>query len=402
MNKITIISLSLLTAIFSTQTLAENIIEQQFKVFQDAILQRDEIIKSLIKRLELLEGEVKTIKNKDKIKQLVEESQQYEKQQQDIKQAVTPQKTKEQTERPITDSKVSIDENIQSLADQAFERQLLDRGGLVLPLYASVVDFGLTTINAATDNIIIDGFTIYPVLVVGDIVSERIRKDTTQLSLGWRIGLPFDLQFESNIALNYLRASRVKADTEEETFYDTGAGDLELGLSYQWTNNHEWLPDSLIAVRWKTTTGKDPYEYSDPENHTTGSGFDALNIYYTATTVDDPLAFYGGISYTYNTHDRKSVGDIKPGDTIGFSLGTSLAINLKSSWNLGFSQSWTRKTEFNTQELSGTNLTTATFSLGFNYALNQKTSFNTSLGIGLTEDSPDFQFGFNVPVRFGF
>jgi Putative MetA-pathway of phenol degradation len=399
MRKAVVLFFAIFISAFSTKSFAETTIGEQFKVFQDAILQRDEIIKTLIKRIELLEGEVKTIKNKDKIKQIVEDSLNN----QPLEDSPSPTEPLQvpADSKPVT-SNSTPDENKLSLADKAFERQLLDRGSLILPLYASVVDFGLTTINAATDNIIIDGFTIAPVLVIGDIVSERVRKDTTQLSLGWRMGLPYDLQFESSIAWKYLRASRVKADTEEESFYDTGPGDLELGISHQWTDKHDWLPDSLIAVRWKTTTGKDPYEYADPENHTTGSGFDAINLYYTATTVDDPLAFYGGFSYTHNIRDRKNVGLIKPGDTIGFSLGTSLAINLKSSWNLGFSQSWTKKTEFNQQKLSGTNLTTATFSLGFNYTIDQKFSFNTSLGIGLTEDSPDFQFGFNVPVRFGF
>lgn len=412
MRKVTVISLSIFSVLLSPNSFAENRIEKQFKVFHDAILQRDEIIKKLIKRIDLLEGEVKTIKNKDKIKQIVDESIQSQTERQQQKEEFSQQTDVTKLDENSADLKNTTQKNIVpkstetkntlSLAEQAFERQLRDRGSLVLPIYASVLDFGFTNINAATDHIIIDGFTINPVLVVGDIVSERVRKDTTQLSAGWRIGLPYNLQFESSIAWSYLKASRITADTDEETFYDTGTGDLELGISYQLTNNHEWLPDSLLAARWKTTTGTDPYKFADPENHATGSGFDAINIYYTATTVDDPLAFYGGFSYTYNLNDRKEVGRIKPGDTIGFSIGTSLAINLKSSWNLGFNQSWTEKTELDKKELSGTGLTTASFSLGFNYMLSQKISINTSLGIGLTEDSPDFQFGVNVPIRFGF
>ncbi|MDH5571652.1 MAG: transporter [Gammaproteobacteria bacterium] len=390
MKKIIIITISIFSVFFSTGTLAETNIEQQFKVFQEAILHRDEIIKSLIKRIELLEGEVNTIKNDTKIKQIVEQS-------------LQPTQSVKVPEKEANNSPTvpTPDKNDKSLADQAFERQLLDRGGLVLPLYTSVVNVGLTTINSATDNILIDGFTIFPVLVVGDIVSERIRRDTTQLSLGWRMGLPYDLQLEANIPYNYLSVSRVKADSEEESHYDSGLGDIELGLSYQLTNDHEWLPDSLLAARWKTTTGHDPYEYTDPENHSTGSGFDAISVSYTAVTVDDPLAYHGGLSYTYNISDEKNIGKIQLGDTIGFSVGTSLAINQRSSWSFGFSQSWTQKTKFNGQELSGTKLTTAMLNFGVNYIFDNELSLNTSLGIGLTEDSPDFQFGFNIPMRFG-
>jgi len=380
MKKIFFLSLCLISSSsFSAET-----IQDKFIILQDAILHRDQIIKTLIKRVDLLEGEVETIKNKEKIISIVEDSLQ------------------NQSENKPNQTLNDTDTQKLTLAEKAFERQLLDRGGLVLPVYASVINFGLTTINSSSDNIVIDGFSIFPVLVVGDIISERVRRDSTQLSLGWRMGLPYDLQLETNIAWNYLRISRIKAESEEENFYDTGAGDLELGLSYQLTNDHEWLPDSLVAARWKTTSGIDPYKYTDPENKSTGSGFNALNIYYTAVTVDDPLAYYGSISYTFNFDDQKAIGRIKPGDTIGFSLGTSIAINFKSSWSFGFSQSWTRETKLNSQKLTGTNLTSATFNLGFNYTINNQSSLNTTLGIGLTEDSPDFNFGINVPVRFGF
>jgi len=400
MKGVLVISAALMVAAFSTNVYSQNVIEKQFKIFQEAILQRDEIIRKLIKRIELLEGEVKTIKNKDKIQQIVEESLNRQLQ---LKQEKSIQQTsKVESEKETKSSEGTLDKNKQSVADQAFERQLLDRGGLVLPLYASVVDLGFTTINSATDSIVVDGFTIFPVLVIGDIVSERVRRDVSLLSVGWRIGLPKNLQLESKLSWNYLNVSRVTAESEEESFYDTGYGDIELGLSYQWTDDHEWLPDSLVALRWKSKSGEDPYEFPDPGNHVTGSGFDALNIFYTATASDDPLAFYGGFSYTHNLQDRKSAGLIKLGDTLGFSIGTSLAINLKSSLSLGFSQSWTEKTELNKEKLSGTNLTTANLSIGFSYAISQKISLNTSLGIGLTEDSPDFQFGFNVPIRFGF
>jgi len=374
----------------SSNIYAQSEIEQQFELLQNAILQRDEIIKKMIKRIELLEGEVVTIKNKEKIRQIVEDSFQNE-----------TDPGVESVEETVTDKQIEVDESEVTLADQVFERQLLDRGGLVLPVYASVVDVGLTMIHSSTDNIIIDGFTIDPVLVVGDIFTQRVRKNTTQLALGWRIGLPDNLQFEASVPWNYVNISRVEADSDEETFYDTGLGDIELGLSYQLFHEHEWMADSLLAVRWKTTSGDGPYEYSDPENHSTGSGFDALNMYYTAVTVDDPLAYYGSISYTYNFEDRKDIGRIKPGDTFGFTLGTSLAINFKSSWNFGYSQSWTQKTELDNQQLSGTRLITSTLNLGFNYTIDNRRSMNTTLGIGLTEDSPDFQLGINVPMRFG-
>ena len=74
MRKSVVLFFVIFITTFSTTSFAETTIGEQFKVFQDAILQRDEIIKTLIKRIELIEGEVKTIKNKEKIKQIVKES----------------------------------------------------------------------------------------------------------------------------------------------------------------------------------------------------------------------------------------------------------------------------------------------------------------------------------------
>lgn len=382
----------LLLALLPLPLLAQSTVEEDIRALENAILQRDEIIRGLINRLELLEGELETLKNSQQIQQIVTDA--------------LDQSPTEQVVETLREETAALQERQGgeiSLVEEAFQRQLLDRGSLVLPAWSSVFETGLTTVHSSTDNILIDGFTIFPVLVVGDIVSEQVRKETIQQNFSWRMGLPHNFQAEVSVPWSYLSSSRVMADDVEENFYDTGFGDLELGLTYQLINNHDVLPDSTLSLRWKTTTGEDPYEFSNPENHISGSGFDALSFNYTAVTVSDPLAYYGGLFYTYNFPESKGdFGEIRLGNSAGYTVGASLAVNLRGSINVGFNQAWTSKTSIDGENIPGTELITSTFTLGLNYIVNNTYSINTALGIGLTADSPDFQFSFRVPIRAGF
>ena len=388
---------TLLLVLLAAPAMGQSSVEQSLRALEEAILQRDEIIRGLINRLELLEGELETLKNSQQIQQIVSDA--LDQPRQEEQPLAAEAEAGSGQVAPLQEGDITE----VSLVEQAFQRQLLDRGNLVLPVWSSVFEVGFTTVHSSTDNILIDGFTLFPVLVVGDIVSEQVRKETFQQQLSWRMGLPHNFQVEVSLPWNYLRTSRVTADNIEENFYDTGFGDLELGLTYQLTSSHEVLPDSTLSLRWKTATGEDPYRFDNPENHVSGSGFDALSFSYTALTVSDPLAYYGGLFYTHNFPDTKAdIGNIRLGNTMGYTLGASLAVNLRSSFNVGFSHAWTDKTRIDGLSVPGSELITSTFNLGLNYIFDNTWSVNTSLGIGLTADAPDFQFSFRVPIRAGF
>jgi hypothetical protein len=280
----------------------------------------------------------------------------------------------------------------------AFERTLIDRGGLVLPTGTLEIDAGMTYSHASSEALTIDGFTIFPVLVVGDIVSERVRRDTTTANLTARYGLPWGLQAELRVPYIHEETSRVSGDGEETRLSGSGLGDVELALSRQLWRAADGGFDLLGSLRWKTATGRDAFGGAATDIPF-GSGFDALSASLTGVSVLDPVVFFGGVSYTKSLADEKGGVRIAPGDSIGLQFGTALALNLDTSINFAFGQQFTRRTEVGGYDVPGSYINTGTLSIGVSRVLMSGTSLDGSLIIGLSEDSPDLQLAFSMPFR---
>lgn len=282
----------------------------------------------------------------------------------------------------------------------AFQRTLIDRGGLVLPGGTFEVDVGMSYSHSSAEALTIDGFTIFPVLIVGDVVSERIRRNTMTAAATARYGLPWDMQAELRVPYVHDESSRLSGSGEEQRLSRSGLGDVELALSRQLWRSSDGGLDLLGTLRWKTETGDDAFGASS-ERLALGSGFNALSASLTAVSVLDPVVFFGGLSYTRTLEDRKAGLRIAPGDSYGLQFGTALALNLDTSINFAFSQQFSRRTEVNGYELPGSYVNTGTLSIGLSRVLMSGTSFDSSIVIGLSEDSPDLQLAFSMPFRGG-
>ena len=103
------------------------------------------------------------------------------------------------------------------------------------------------------------------------------------------------------------------------------------------------MPDLLANVRFKTTTGVDSFNLNSSQT-ALGTGFYAVQGNLTAAKSNDPVVFFGNLSYTANlngTHlvsandpnnpDLKIPGHFDPGDAVGFQLGSILALNPETS-----------------------------------------------------------------------
>ncbi len=282
----------------------------------------------------------------------------------------------------------------------AFQRTLIDRGGLVLPSGMFEVDTSVSYSHSSAEALTIDGFTIFPVLIVGDVVSERIQRDTMTAAATARLGLPWDMQAELRVPYIHDESSRLSGSGEETKLSRSGLGDVELALSRQLWSAADGGLDMLGTLRWKSATGDDAFGASS-EQLALGSGFNALSASLTAVSVLDPVVFFGGLSYTRTLADDKAGLRIAPGDAFGLQFGTALALNLDTSINFAVAQQFSRRTEVNGQELPGSYVNTGTLSIGLSRVLMSGTSFDSSLVIGLSEDSPDLQLAFSMPFRAG-
>jgi hypothetical protein len=280
----------------------------------------------------------------------------------------------------------------------AFDRTLIDRGAVTVPTWTLEMDSALAYSHSSSEALTIDGFTVFPVLIVGDIVSERVRRDTFTTSVSARLGLPWQTQLDVRVPYVYENSSRLSAAGEEHKLADSGLGDIEVGFSRPLWHGDSGRFDLLGALRWKSTTGRHPFELTEGEVPF-GTGFDAMSASLTAVSAQDPLVLYGTLSYTNSLPARYQEQRINPGDGFGLQLGTVLAVNLDTSMSFGFAQQFTQRTRIDGIALAGSYVNSSSLNVGLSHTLTSGLALDTTLAIGLSEDSPDVNLSFSMPFR---
>ncbi len=368
------------------------------KQLQAALEQRDRIIQNLVQRVATLETEVRALKANEANAGTAGPV------------AAPASPSAAQAVRPAPVDEYDKEER---LARAALDRTLISHGSLLLTPGTVELDNGISYYNSSSDRLQIDGFTLYPVLIVGDIVSERNERDILLSSLTTRLGLPHAFQLDVRVPYGYQSERTVTADNKKTSQRFLGLGDVEVGLTKQLRRARGRGVDLLGAFRWKSTTGPDPYDLTSPQPATLGTGFQSLQASLTAVKPSDPLVFFGSLSYAANLSATKQIQTtgangqnqmtperLNPGDTIGFQLGTALAVNPEASLSFALDQRFTRSTSLDGVSLPGTYLSQAVFHVGTSYLYAPGKAIDLGLGIGLSRGAPNFQFSVNFPLRF--
>jgi len=358
-------------------------INQEILQLQQSNKVYEKVIKNLIQRIENLEESVtdKDVSNKD------------ENRKEHTEELIDPEVRKRVEKESEENSK---------LIRAAFEQRLSKEGGMLLGQYQLIYEPSLSFAHSSYDKIVVDGFTVYPVLVVGDIVSEKVRRDIITNNHSFRLGLGHDMQMDVVIPLGYQKEDSFRGDGEFKSKNTSGIGDISIGLSHQLIKSHSDWPDTVIAFNWKTTTGDDPYRQVSSDKLALGSGFNTYGVSVTSMASSDPIVLFGGYSLNYTEERSKDIGNVKPGISHGLNLGMALALNFDTSLSFNFQFSYTDKTKINGQKINGTNITTSTFAIGLSKAKGDSNAIDIDLGIGLTSDSPDFQLTVSLPFSFSF
>jgi hypothetical protein len=296
-------------------------------------------------------------------------------------------------------------------ATEALDQALIVRGGLLLPSGTLEIDNTTSYFSASSDHLSINGFALLPVLVVGDIASKRVREDFLLPSFTARLGLPHKFQMDLLIPYGYESIRSVDALNVQTTATSFGLGDISAGIYRQMTAEHGRVPDMLANVRFKSTTGKDSFSLTSSEV-ALGTGFNAIQGNWTVAKSSDPVVFFGNLSYTANlpadhtvpandptNPDAKTVGHFNPGSAIGFQLGSILALNPEVSMTVGWDQRFTRSTQLNGVDIPASYLVEGTLRLGTSYVYAPGKIVDLSFGVGLTPDTPNLQFSVGVPFR---
>jgi hypothetical protein len=273
---------------------------------------------------------------------------------------------------------------------RALERTLVRTGGLVLPKGAFELEPRLQYTYRG-----FEGLRIVTVGGISQIAPQDISRTQLEASLALRAGLPWSMQAEIRVPYVWAYEDRATLSASRESERISGLGDIELALTRQFLDERRGRPALLGVLNWKSITGEHELGRLSP-----GSGFPQLQAALTAVMRQDPLVFFGTVSYAHVFERERSGTDVDPGDSIGLKVGSLLAASPETSLRAGFDFTRSSRAKVAGSSVAGSDATVGILELGLATLLTGKTLLDVELGIGVTPDAPDFRVRVALPIRF--
>lgn len=311
---------------------------------------------------------------------------------------------------------------------------LFDQPGILTPPGRFVFEPSLQYGYSSSNRVALVGYTVIPALLIGLVDVREVKRNTLTAAVTGRWGLTNRLELEAKLPYVVRSDSAISREiftgsANERVFDSRGRsiGDVELAARYQLNEGRGNWPYMIGSLRFKTRTGKDPFEVITdcvtrcvgnatgtglPLDLPTGSGFYSLQTGLTWLLPSDPAVFFGSLTYTHNfgrsnlsrlvlDGQREFIGSVKPGNVAGINFGMGLALNERSSFSAGVELYSIGRTKQNGMPLA-TSVRTQLSSLllGYSYRLSEKTTLNVTVGAGLTRDTPDLTLTVRLPMSF--
>ncbi|AQV96232.1 acetate kinase [Cupriavidus necator] len=311
---------------------------------------------------------------------------------------------------------------------------LIDQPGVLTAQGKFVVEPGFQYGYSSNNRVALVGYTIIPAILIGLIDVREVKTSTYIESIALRYGITKRLEIEAKVPYVQTSGSTISREvftgTAVNNVFDSsgkGLGDVEATLRYQLNYGNEKIPYFVGWLRYKSNTGKDPFEVVTdcvtrcvgnttgtglPLGLPTGTGFQAIQPGITWLLPTDPAVFFGTFSYLHNfarsnvsrtvlNGEKENLGRIAPGDIFEFSFGMGLSLNEKASFSIGYDQAIIWPTKQNGQTVPGSvRVTQGTLLVGYSYRFNNRYTLNLSVGAGLTRDTPDLQVNLRLPITF--
>ncbi len=262
------------------------------------------------------------------------------------------------------------------------------------------------------------GIEVLDTFLIGLIEVQDADRDLYEAALSARFGITDRLEAEIKVPYIYrddqisFLIPQVDPDTQLTQDADgDGLGDIELALHYQINSGLEDWPIFIGNLRYKSTTGKGPFDVDRGANGletelATGSGFHAIEPSVTVLYANDPAVFFANFGYYFHlpedvnkTFNDQTIGKVDPGDAFRMSFGLAYSINERSSFTLGYKHDFVDETvtEVNGVDLSTSSLSLGSLLLGYSFQFNEYSSANLNFELGVTEDAPDVLMTLRVP-----
>jgi hypothetical protein len=275
-------------------------------------------------------------------------------------------------------------------AERALERTLVREGAALLPPGRAEVTAAFSFSPSHID---------FPVLVTtpaGTLLGQRRHAlETFDWRLGVDVGLPWDAQLE--ISTPYRLVRQRNTDTVggiwqgEDRASGSGAGDLELGLAKTLIGRPSSGTLLVGRLTWDTGSGSRSAGGVD-----LGGGYSSLSGQLSASWRRDPVVFFASGAYR-----RYLGGTIRPGDTVGLSLGAAVALSPDTALTFALDQSYARAFTVAGVTQNGSEVRSAMLDVSAATIVGDGVLLRVKAGVGLTPGSPDYQFGLgvSVPIR---
>ncbi|MDD5730345.1 MAG: transporter [Candidatus Omnitrophica bacterium] len=313
----------------------------------------------------------------------------------------TPAGPKKKSEQPVQEGPAAGkagDDSKEGITKQnAIERTLVERGGMLLPKGTLQIEPGFTSAHFSSNNINIEGFAIIP-LFIGEVTTQTKKRDIFISTLSTKYGLLENLQGELRVPYRY-EYDRTTDNTQgtETSLKKGGLGDIELSLSRQIAFEHGLVPDTVFSITGKSITGQDPY------NHPIGLGTGHWGVRTGLVFVksSDPAVIFGGLNYSWSARRKfDNFGKVEPGSSVGYTLGAAIALSYQTAINFAFDHSVTFKMKKDGVNVNGSFLNSASLKTGFNWSFSKNASVDFSISHGLTTDAPDYVVELRFPYTF--
>ncbi len=318
----------------------------------------------------------------------------------------------------------------------------VQQGGILLQRDQLVLEPSVAYSFSTNTRLIVSGFSVLPLIVLGNLESEKVTTQTFTPSIGFRYGLYRGLQFDFRLpyllqTVNRLRVSTETAGQVEENSEEFGIGDITFGLSYQFLYEKDWYPDMVFRVGATAPTGRSQFEIFEniaaggpianveeflnrlnDEGAALGTGRWFIDAAISGVKALDPAILFGTVGYSYAPPVSETLiritanpvgsgvalvpepiqASLGPVNQISQSLGMAISLNNRVSMNFSFSNLVRFATKVDGQPVPDSSIHVSNLGLGFNIALSPQITTNVLGTIGLTPDAPDVTFTFTTPI----
>lgn len=308
---------------------------------------------------------------------------------------------------------------------------IFEQPGVLTPRGRLTLEPSLQYSYSSNNRVALVGYNVIPAILVGVVDVREVKRNTLTGAISARYGLTNRLEVEAKVPYVYRSDTSIGSELQQSAASGSsvfgakgqGLGDIEFTARYQLNNGGVDTPYYVGSLRFKTRTGRDPFQAMTSTSVQgfrgdgiqtelpTGSGFYGLQPAITALFPSDPAVFFGTVSYLFSQarHDvvrntdqgPQVLGTVTPGGILGFNFGMGLAVNEKLSFSIGYDHSSVGKTQLNgLNAADSVRVELGTLLLGWSYRLSDRRSVSVSLGAGLTRDTPDLTLTMRVPTSF--